>query len=55
MRKAEITLVSILIWIATTLAGAYIEKEFNITKSIEKTVDNNETKHKKIIITDKDR
>ena len=58
MRKAEITLLTILYFIITTLGGAYIEESYGITVSIDKALDINNTKEKEypdIIITDKDK
>lgn len=55
MRTAEITLIGALVWILTTLLGAYIEKEYKVTDSIESTIDMNSTKvYPKIILTDKE-
>ena len=43
MRRAEITIISIIFFIVTSLIGAYAEKEYGITISIEKAIDNNTT------------
>ena len=54
MRKAEITLVTILFTVVTTLIGAFLEKEYGITVTIDKTLETNTTKeYPPIILTDK--
>ena len=54
MRRAEVTVLTILYVIVTTIAGAFIEKEYGITIAIEKSFDSNNTKqYKEIIITDR--
>ena len=54
MRKAEVTIATILYVIASFFISVYTDKELKITESIEKSFDSNTTKeYKKIIITDK--
>ena len=43
MRKAEITLLSALFWIVTTVVGAYVEREYGLTAEIERVIDSNTT------------
>ena len=57
MRKAEVTLLTILYVIASFFVSVYTDKELGITEGIEKSLDDNnktvEREYKKIIITDK--
>ena len=57
MRRAEITLMTILYVIASFFVSVYTDKELGITEGIEKSFNEDnqtvEKEYKKIIITDK--
>ena len=54
MRKAEVTILTVLYVIASFFISVYTDKELKITDSIEKSFETNTTKeYPDIIITDK--